>query len=337
MNLRAEVSQYCSNIGKDPLLVQGAGGNVSWKDGNILWVKASGTWLAEALEKDIFVGVDLPHLQNAITRKDFSITPQIVGESQLRPSIETFFHALLPHKIVLHLHAVEILAHLVSKDCHNKILSLEDSQIIPTIVNYYKPGAELAQAVAAELNKKPDSNAIFLKNHGVIIGADSIEEINSILQKLIDKLKIEPCKDIEINIHTQETINIGNFQYIRVKDKKVNQLAINPKLFQRLGKNWAIYPDHVVFLGAKANIYSDLTKLKTELNSTHKNPELIFIEKYGVYNTTEFSIGKQLQLRLYYDILSRQKQDSDPDCLSESDIVSLLNWDAEIYRMGIIK
>jgi rhamnose utilization protein RhaD (predicted bifunctional aldolase and dehydrogenase) len=46
--LQASVINYCSTIGRDPLLVQGAGGNVSWKEGNTLWIKASGTWLADA-------------------------------------------------------------------------------------------------------------------------------------------------------------------------------------------------------------------------------------------------------------------------------------------------
>jgi len=36
-----QVLQFCSRIGSDSTLVQGAGGNISWKDGNILWIKAS--------------------------------------------------------------------------------------------------------------------------------------------------------------------------------------------------------------------------------------------------------------------------------------------------------
>jgi rhamnose utilization protein RhaD (predicted bifunctional aldolase and dehydrogenase) len=125
--LRTSVIEYCSGIGADPLLVQGAGGNASWKDGNTLWVKASGTWLAEAIEKNIFVPVDLPHLLTAIESGYFSVTPRLLGESVLRPSIETLLHALMPHRIVVHLHAIEILAHLVRDDCQTDFLSLLDS------------------------------------------------------------------------------------------------------------------------------------------------------------------------------------------------------------------
>ena len=41
-------------LGSDPLRVQGPGGNTSIKDGDVMWIKASGTELANALTEDIF-------------------------------------------------------------------------------------------------------------------------------------------------------------------------------------------------------------------------------------------------------------------------------------------
>src|SRR3954464_12991143 len=105
--MRDQVRTYCAVIGADPLLVQGAGGNVSWKDGDTLWIKASGTWLADATRKDIFVPVDLAHLRAAIDAGAMDVQPRTVGESALRPSIETLLHALMPQPVVVHLHAVE--------------------------------------------------------------------------------------------------------------------------------------------------------------------------------------------------------------------------------------
>ena len=57
-----EFQQFCklsAEIGRNPLLVQGAGGNTSIKEEDLLWVKASGTWLSEATEKKTMVAVDL--------------------------------------------------------------------------------------------------------------------------------------------------------------------------------------------------------------------------------------------------------------------------------------
>ena len=54
-----QVKSFCARVGKDSMLVQGAGGNVSWKEGRVLWVKASGTCLADAKDKNIFVPIQL--------------------------------------------------------------------------------------------------------------------------------------------------------------------------------------------------------------------------------------------------------------------------------------
>ena len=61
MNMHESVRKFCATIGENPLLVQGAGGNVSWKEDATLWIKASGTWLAEAMTDEIFVQVDIFH------------------------------------------------------------------------------------------------------------------------------------------------------------------------------------------------------------------------------------------------------------------------------------
>ena len=46
--LKKKISKFCAQIGKRSLLVQGAGGNVSFKDNDVLWIKASGFWLSQS-------------------------------------------------------------------------------------------------------------------------------------------------------------------------------------------------------------------------------------------------------------------------------------------------
>ena len=107
---RLKINSYCQNIGSNALFVQGAGGNISWKDDNILWVKASGMWLADAMDKNIFVSVDLTSVLEQVKDKKYSIKIKSIEASDLRPSIETILHAILPHRLVLHIHAIEILS-----------------------------------------------------------------------------------------------------------------------------------------------------------------------------------------------------------------------------------
>src|SRR6185437_16857176 len=57
-------------LGADPLRTQGAGGNTSIKRDGVMWIKASGTWLADALSQDIMTPVRLDLLGEAIADGD---------------------------------------------------------------------------------------------------------------------------------------------------------------------------------------------------------------------------------------------------------------------------
>ena len=65
-----EFLQLSAKIGQDRALVQGPGGNTSIKEDDVLWVKASGTELANALTAEIFVPVRLAALLHAFERRD---------------------------------------------------------------------------------------------------------------------------------------------------------------------------------------------------------------------------------------------------------------------------
>ena len=53
-------------IGRDFNLIQGAGGNTSYKEGDSIFIKASGYKLRDSLDKDIFVEVNLKKLTKRI-------------------------------------------------------------------------------------------------------------------------------------------------------------------------------------------------------------------------------------------------------------------------------
>lgn len=335
-SLKESIIDYCAKIGADSMLVQGAGGNVSWKDGDTLWVKASGTWLADAKIKDIFVPVDLRELQAEIKAGNFAVVPKVNSDSQLRPSIETLLHALMPHRVVVHVHAIEALVYLVRENAKNEIREKLNSLIQWEIVSYQKPGEALAKAVAGALEMTPDAKILLLQNHGVVIGGDDIAEVEEQLSWLLSKLTAPPL-DFECDTIIPETISIGNDQYyIPVDVLGIHSLAIDPYLFSRVKTDWALYPDHVVFLGHRSACYNSVQLRKEDLS---RNPmsELIFIKEHGVFARSGFSIAKQAQLKCYFDVIVRQPQHVRLKALDEQQISQLLDWDAEHYRQQIAK
>jgi len=330
--IRESVIDYCAKIGADSMLVQGAGGNVSWKDNDTLWVKASGTWLADAKTKDIFVPVDLTHLRIAISNQNFFATPKVVGTSTLRPSIETFLHALMPHKIVVHLHAVEILSILVRV---NPLIEFErsvNSSVKWSFVDYFKPGSELAQAVASELVLHTDVDVIFLRSHGVVIGGESIASIETTFQKLVNRLENRKLSFLSDNTFVKADPILVSNGYRLCNDNEVNQLAINMHLSERLANEWVLYPDHAVFLGSKAFILQSSVDINDYDNLNIINPAFIFHIGSGIYESQNVSDAQRVQLRCYFDVIIRQSVNEKLLPLTKEAIAELLIWDAEKYR-----
>lgn len=330
-----DVLKYCAEIGADPFLVQGAGGNVSWKEDSTLWIKASGTWLANADKEEIFIPVDLAGLKSEIAKQNFSAVPKVVSDVKLKPSIETMLHALIPHRVVIHLHAIEILAHLVRQDFEANFNSVLDKTFYFSVVDYYKPGADLALAIDAALTKCPSTDVIFLKNHGIVIGGENVIDVHKTLCKITESLITEPVIRKSDSAVISKPPKRFSDQYTAVADPCVHQLALDPILFSRLQCNWALYPDHVVFLGPRAHAYESWSRFEDEALRSRLSPELIFLAGEGVFAKKSFTRAKQTQLRCYFDVMVRQKADSSLIGLTNDQIAELLNWDAEQYRMSL--
>lgn len=331
-SIEKHVNAFCAQIGADPLLVQGAGGNVSWKEGAALWVKASGTWLAEAESKEIFVPVNLTFLQTALAEQNFSVKPEVTSDSGLRPSIETLLHALIPHRVVVHLHAVEILAHLVQANARQKIKKLIGDAVKWIYVDYFKPGADLARAVSEQLANRSDVDVVFLGNHGIVIGAHNLDEATAILHTLISKLQTKVSLSSTESTPATCELEFLTRGYIPCWDKEVGRLSNNVELMNRVRYDWALYPDHVVFLGAEPAILERNFRLLDLDEIACGKPPFIFSVDYGVYENRTATAAQKSQLRCYYDVVARQEKADKLSTLSDRQVFDLLNWDAEKYR-----
>jgi rhamnose utilization protein RhaD (predicted bifunctional aldolase and dehydrogenase) len=337
-HLRDAMVAYCTRAGADPLLVQGAGGNVSWKEGDTLWIKASGTWLADASQRDIFVPVDLPHLQQELAAGRHESKPQVKGEHALRPSIETVLHALMPHKVVVHLHAIEVLAHLVREDFTESLRrsGLQDA-FDCAMVDYHKPGVALARAVQTALAQTPSARVVFMRNHGVVVGGDDVDDVERVMHELVARFKTVPLSLMAQAVPTEPLV-IGDAVYRPLQEFALHQLATDPRLYGRLAKFWALYPDHVVFLGARASLHASVPALTQVLDhQADAPPELVFVQGLGVFARESFSVAKSAQLRCYLDVLARQPADAVIRALTMDQIAELLDWDAERYRQAMAK
>lgn len=319
-------------------MVQGAGGNVSWKDGNVLSVKASGAWLADALKKNIFVNVDLKAFGAEISQGRFGATPPVADQSGLRPSIETVLHAIMPQKIVVHTHPVDALAYLVRKDCSELLPRLLGKAINWALVEYRKPGPELGAAVYSIVNRMDPAppDAVFLANHGVIVAGDSLKEVAETYELLHKKLAVTPRK-FSFSKSPALAAALQERGYKLPADEYIQRLAFDPVCQEIITRHWALYPDHVVFLGGEPAVFAAPGQFAEFCDQSGRLPDYAIIPRHGTFVSADINQNKMSMLKCFGDVLARLHDADDLRSLSKSDVDQLLNWEAEKYRSRIAK
>src|SRR5579864_8312818 len=153
-----QLKELSARIGCDPLLTQASTGNTSIKLNGTLWIKASGRWLADAELRYILVPLDLNETRSYIKRK---IDPSRVYEEA---SVETAMHAVLPHRVVMHVHSVNTIAWAVRKDAALQLQRQLDG-LRWQWISYVASGLPLSEAIERALFARPDTDVFVLGNH----------------------------------------------------------------------------------------------------------------------------------------------------------------------------
>jgi len=327
---RNAAHSLCQKISKDRLIIQGAGGNVSWKTETHLWIKLSGTWIEDAQNKDIFGSISLDKLKDLIKQQTFIVDPVMMDQDNVRPSIEVMLHAIVNKRYVFHLHMVEVVAALINQS-EQLLESLAKHGLNAQLIPYRKPGEELAEAVFQSMSRHPKCNLLCLENHGVVLFSDDIKEIEShiaLLQKICNKEAFQINRLLNQNVPQV----LQNTEYKLLDDLQMNSLVYSDEIYSQLNYLWPICPDHLVFLGPKPYLYDHVDDFIESKDATYQ-PPLVFVKNTGIYIHTDiFTKIHFIQLQCFADILFRLDRYKDVPVIPDHEIQKLLNWDAEKYR-----
>ncbi|HEV7320230.1 MAG TPA: class II aldolase/adducin family protein [Ensifer sp.] len=329
-----------ARVGADPLLVQGAGGNTSIKEGGTLWIKASGLWLAQARQRDVMVPVALDDLLDALERgdpatekaQDFVIAER--NPSGLRPSIETTVHALMPQKVVVHVHCVETIATAVQTN--GAAIVAERLAGFPHVfVPYARPGLPLARAIAERL--QDNTSVLVLGNHGLVVAANNVIDaailLTDVTRRLTGARRPAPAADL---------VSLGRLavdsDYRLPEDVSLHAVAADLDSC-RLAAGGSLYPDHVIFLGKGVVVAAPgetaLTIEAKRRAAGESLPPLLLFPGKGVLVQKEISAGAFAMARCLADVTARIPTDARLRYLTEAENAELLGWDAEKYRQQL--
>src|SRR5713101_8265716 len=179
--------ELSARIGSDPLLTQASTGNSSIKLEGVLWMKASGKWMADAIREDILIPLDLAEAKECVKQK---VDPV---ERYTRASIETAMHAVMPHRVVLHVHCVNTIAWAVRQDAPVQLEHQLDG-LRWQWISYVPSGLPLACEIEKVLSGSPNTDVLVLGNHGLVIGGDDCGAIEDLLSQVQRRLAIRPRK-----------------------------------------------------------------------------------------------------------------------------------------------
>lgn len=139
------------------------GGNISVKNGEYFIIKASG----EDLKKEHKLSILKNNVNVFSYYKDYSM-------DIIKPSMEIKMHMVFKNKYVAHYHPIYVLPYLCTKDY--KFLNYNT-------IDFALPGNDLYDVLSKNYIYK-EKGVILLRNHGVIIYAEQIQDILELYNKL---------------------------------------------------------------------------------------------------------------------------------------------------------
>ena len=357
-----ELSRY---YGANKDYVIAGGGNSSFKTADTLYVKGSGTALAEAVP-ETFVKMDrgaLARIWNktypaSSAEREKEVLADLLaarkpGEEQKRPSVETMLHDLLPFKYVMHLHPALVNGLSCSRQGETAMKELFGNEAL--WVPSTNPGYVLSLEVKIALDKFTTKNnrpaaIIILQNHGVFVGAEDPDGINEIYRRIMESLeaKVKTSPDF-----SGKTTSVPS-EYIRVLNELNNAYInfINNKAISNHVKNLfsfypvssAFTPDHIIYSGSDPLFIEKISKeevkaqWKKHIEKTGRLPKIMAVKELGVFGLGVTEKAAALAVELFMDsvrIACYSESFGGPLFMDREKIDFINNWEVEVFRTKV--
>lgn len=369
-----EISRF---YGRQKEFVLGGGGNTSYKDNKHLWVKASGISLAD-INEDGFALLSRERLlrmrtekysKNPVTRekevKNDMIRSLVDPVEGKRPSVETLLHDSLEFRYVVHTHSTIVNAIMCSREAGKTITRLFGNDVM--FVEYTDPGHVLWGVVDRRISefKKQHGNhpqIIFLENHGIFVGADTVKEIKELYRQVIETITPEAGEPLEIEGKTIDTRITGILPAIRmmmtgegVKTAVIRNNSLIAYYSENIDKFREVSipatPDMVVFCKPSWLYIENTGSVENLINEAHdkinyfkiKNgyyPRILVLKDMGVIGLDENDRFLSLLLDVFEDLLKVNyyaKKFGGYKPLTPGQIRYIDEWEVEKFRRNLLK
>jgi rhamnose utilization protein RhaD (predicted bifunctional aldolase and dehydrogenase) len=309
-------------IGRNPLLVQASSGNTSLKVDGTLWIKASGKWLAYADREEILVPVNLAECLECLRS-----SRSLPARAHLRPSIETFMHAILPQRVVVHVHSVNTIAWAVRSDATWQ-LSERLSGLHWQWVPYTLSGMPLAREIQAASMDYPETDIFVLGNHGLVVCGDDCDAAEALLFEIERRLAIHPRAAAGAKPGVLE--QVARSSHWRLPDAAVLHTLGADVISRRIVDRGVLYPCQAIFLGAALPHFASCKGL-SEIDDA---APVLVVEGSGVLTNERITSAEWAMLNGFAEVVRRIETSAPIRYLTDQEVNSVLGADGYHYRMS---
>lgn len=321
-------------IGRNFNLIQGAGGNTSYKKGNSIFIKASGYKLKDSLNDDIFVKVNLSLIRQSL-KQNIKNPLEGTWDKSLgkRPSMETTMHAILPHKYIFHTHCLNTISLVVQNDCKLKIAKIFND-LKYKIIQYKTPGIDLANEIK-KIVKEDKPEIIFLLNHGLVICADEIDQALDLTYSVSKKIYVPTKESKKKNLNKLNQL-ASDSCFRPTKYDDAHDIAFSEYKI-KIVSSGSLYPDHVVFIGSRTSIVNTKKDLQEIIinNKTDQKLPLIIVPFAGILVPENISFEAEELVLALSKIVAKIPNNTKINYLSSKDEHQLEKSNSEKYRLNL--
>jgi rhamnose utilization protein RhaD (predicted bifunctional aldolase and dehydrogenase) len=320
-----------ARVGSDPLLVQASNGNTSIKLDGILWIKASGRRLADAMREEVLVPVELAKGREAVENYTETAERKVL-ENEMRPSIETAMHAVLSHRVVLHVHSINAIAWAIRLDGPDQLKERLHGlhwQWIP----YTPSGIPLAQEIEKAVARAQETDVFLLGNHGLVVCGDDCVNAEELLYEVERRLAIAPRPFPKPDNTVLKMI--AGFSGWQFPDFEPLHALGTDEVSLKILKGGVLYPCQAIFLGQTMPLLPPAfaaSQFRESLESKDSTPPFVAVERSGVMLNEKMTSAQRATLIGLMQVTQRTEESARLRYLNEAEVENVLSMDAHGYN-----
>jgi len=276
------------------------------------------------MQEEMFLPLELAEVKESI-QKNTEIVPRFAQKHGLRPSIETPMHAILRHRVVIHVHSINALAWAIRLDGPDQLrahLTGLHWQWIP----YVTSGIPLAREIEKAVASAPETDVLMLGNHGLVVCGQDCQAAEKLLREVERRLAIAPRRFKKPDVTVLALI--ARSSRWRFPDVHSLHALGTDAVSREILKGGVLYPCQAIFLGQTMPLLAPaivISKFVEPLNGKDKTPPFVAVEGSGVMLHERMTDSERATLIGLVQVTLRTEESARLRYLNEVEVANVLS------------